>query len=85
VISLTFALDDVGGIENWGVGYRLPFPNFFPAILKVLVCISFRTMKKVRHSLVLNGISVIPLIPMIDGLSLFPKKCIEIFKDIPMF
>ena len=80
MISLTFALDDVGGIENWGVGYRLLFPNFFPAILKVLVCISFRTMKKVRHNLVLNGISVIPLIPMIDGLSLFPKKCKKFLK-----
>ena len=27
----------------------------------------------------------LPLIPMVDGLSLFPKKCKEIFKDNSMF
>ena len=52
------AINDVGGIENWRVGYRLPFPNLVPAILKVLVCISFRTMKKLRNNLILNGITV---------------------------
>ena len=28
---------------------------------------------------------VLPLIPMVDGLSLFPKKCKDILKDISMF
>ena len=33
------AINDVDGIENWRVGYRLPCPNLVPAILKILVLV----------------------------------------------
>ena len=52
------AINDVEGIENWRVGYRLPFPNLGPAICIKGFNISLRTMKKVRNNLILNGISV---------------------------
>ena len=81
MISLTFALDGykwfVVGIENWRVGYRLLFPNLVPAILKVLVLV-LELWKKFEIIWYLMELAL-PLIPMVDGLSLFPKKCIEFF------